>query len=170
MDTLKYLFIVLAEVQDAIHNSLPLSDLTIELRDVIATIDLINKNGGIGVQLPTTLNWTERVSDDKRETAKTELFECANKMQYYVFKGLRFGFDDVRPGYDKSNAEELLLLAERYIRAIRVFSNSFLGVMKPSFSVNEVFDADGILAKQQKIQTWMKHSVNKGLLSEGESK
>lgn len=167
MGELKYLLTILAEecgeVQDAIHNSLPLSDLTIEMRDVIAVVDLINKNGGLGVQLPMALNWSERVHEDNREAAKTELFECANKIQYYIFKGFRFGFDDIRPGYDKNNAEELVALSERYVYAIRAFSNSF---NRPtSFSLREVFDAKGILAKQEKIKFWMQHSISKGLLT-----
>lgn len=164
-----YLLTVLAEecgeVQDAIHNSLPLSDLIIELRDVIATVDLINQNGKLGVQLPCTFDWSNKtfIKDDT-------IFKCANKMQYYIFKGFRFGFDDIRPGYDKNNAEELQNLTGRYIQAIQVFSNSFSSTNSP-FSILEVFDAEGILAKQEKIKAWMQHSINKGLLTiDGETK
>ncbi len=167
MSELKYLLTKLAEecgeVQDAIHNSLPLCDLTIELRDVIATIDLINKNGGLGVQMPCTFDWFNKPSV-KNDT----IFNCVNKMQYYIFKGFCFGFDDVRPGYNKNNSEELQGSIEQYIRAIQVFSNSF-SATNPHFSIQEVFDADGILAKQEKIKFWMQHSINKGLLTiEGE--
>lgn len=161
-----YLLTVLAEecgeVQDAIHNSLPLSDLIIELRDVIATVDLINQNGGLGGlggQLPCTFDWSS-----KSFTQDDTIFKCVNKMQYYIFKGFRFGFDDIRPGYDKDNAEELQNFTGRYIQAIQVFSNSFSAI-NPPFSILEVFDAEGILTKQEKIKAWMQHSVNKGLLT-----
>jgi hypothetical protein len=163
MCELNYLLTKLAEecgeVQDAIHNSLPLSDLTMELRDVIATIELINQNGGLGVQLPCSFDWFNKTS-----TKTDTIFNCVNKMQYYVFKGLLFGFDDIRPGYDKNNAEELQNTTGRYIQAIQVFSNSFSSI-NPPFSILEVFDAEGILAKQEKIKAWMQHLINKGLLT-----
>jgi len=163
MSELKYLLTILAEecgeVQDAIHNSLPLPDLTVELRDVIAVVDLINKNCELGVQLPCTFDWFNKTS-----TKNDTIFNCVNKMQYYVLKGFRFGFDDIRPGYDKNNADELQNFTGRYIQAIQVFSNSF-SASNPPFSILEVFDTEGILAKQEKIKFWMQHSINKGLLT-----
>lgn len=169
MCELNYLLTKLAEecgeVQDAIHNSLPLCDLTIELRDVIATIDLINQNGTLGVQLPCSFDWFNKTS-----TKADTIFNCANKMQYYIFKGLLFGFDDIRPGYNKNNVEELQNITGVYIQAIHAFSNSFSAI-NPPFSILEVFDVEGILAKQEKIKTWMQHSINKGLLTiDGEAK
>jgi hypothetical protein len=163
MSELKYLLTILAEecgeVQDAIHNSLPLSELTIELRDVIATVDLINKNGGLGLQLSCEFGWFNK-TPIKNDT----IFDCVNQMQYYILKGFRFGFDDIRPGYNKNNAEELQNFTERYIQAIQVFSNSF-SATNPLFSIMDVFDAEGIHAKQEKIKFWMQHSINKGLLT-----
>ncbi|MDD5211429.1 MAG: hypothetical protein PHV62_03375 [Sulfuricurvum sp.] len=163
MNELNYLLVILVEecgeVQDAIHDSLPISDLIIELRDVIATIDLINKNGGLGVQLPCTFD-----SFNKTPIKNDTIFKCVNKMQYYILKGFRFGFDDIRPGYTINNAEQLQNLSERYIQTIRAFFNT-LPEINPSVAISKVFDADGILAKQTRIKFWMQHSISKGLLT-----
>lgn len=163
MNTLEYLFTKLAEecgeVQGVIFNAMPLSELVIEMRDV----KMINEDGEFDSKLQTRINIMHSVAKNDREAALHEAFNAANTMQYYISKGLVFGFDDIKPGESNNNKEMLNIAIAKFIRSIDAISLTCRG-QKPEYSARYVFDEKAILTKKEKVRTWMQHSIKKGTL------
>lgn len=167
MNTLEYLFTKLSEecgeVQGVIFNSMPLSELVIEMRDVIALLEMINEDGGFDGVLQTRINIMHSVAKNDRVAAFHEAFNAANTMQYYISKGLVFGFDDIKPGESNNNKEMLNVAVAKFVRSIDAISLTCRG-QKPEYTSKYVFDEKAILAKKEKVRTWMQHSIKKGTL------
>lgn len=163
MNTLEHLLVTASEecmeAMEALYTDDESSDIAVELRDIIAVVDLINQSGELGVMLPLAIEGHRIYFKDEIDTAEADLHKVLLKIQYYTSKSLRFGLTDIKPGSDKSNEQELQALMMKFAYHIQTLAHK-----NPAISYDEIYSQEGIRAKQKKVLANMAFAINNGTL------
>lgn len=87
--------------------------------------------------------------------------ECSEVAQR-VSKALRFGLGEIQPGQDKTNARRIMDEVNDFVAVYQMIAGSALHPAMPEFNCNPSECLDAILAKQGKVEKFLKYSVECG--------
>lgn len=171
MDKREHILTVLAEeiteVLECIMENKPDAEFELEVRDLYATIELVNEKCGLHGKIRFKISPVKKsyglfapIMDIYINTHKKMLVKPLLNMQYFIFKGLRFGFADVKPGTGRTNNQEIQRLANLVATVV-----SELLAKKSSLSRDRVLNRKLINEKKEKIERFMKYAKKQGTLS-----